>query len=99
MQAFRTRLRVKERKTAQIFVLPGIERRDLVGDDVPSALVLQAAIDNGITDVVVVGRKRNGGRYLAGETRDVDRTVGILMSAVDFMVSGSFMQGSTNDDR
>lgn len=71
-----------KRKSASIVVLPGIERRDLAGMPCNSRDVLQAAIDNGVIDVMVVGRDRKGGLYVAGAPPDVDKSVGMLMRAV-----------------
>lgn len=67
---------------AEIVVLPGVERRDLAGVPLPSAEILQAAIDEGVTDAIVVGRDRQGNLYVAGAPPDVDKTVGLLMRAV-----------------
>ncbi len=72
---------------AEVHVLPGIERRDLAGHAIPPAEVLQAAIDKGITDVVVVGRDRQGELYVAGAAPDADRAVGLLMRAVTYLSS------------
>lgn len=74
--------RKKRKRSAQIVVLPGIERRDLAGVKCDSAGVLQCAINAGVTDVIVVGRDRQGNLYLAGAPPDVDKTVGMLMRAV-----------------
>ena len=67
--------------TAEIHVLPGIERRDL-GEPAPDAGVLAAALERGVHDVVVVGRDRAGELYIAAAGGDVDRVVGQLMRAV-----------------
>lgn len=83
---------------ADVHVLPGIERRDLVGAPLRDEVVLQAAIEKGVTDVVIVGRHRDGSLYVAGSGNDADRTVGRLMSAVWFLTSGSFAQGIEDDD-
>jgi hypothetical protein len=72
----------KRRKSARIIVLPGIERRDLAGSPCSSRNVLQAAIDQGVTDVLIVGRDRKGQLYIAGAPPDVDKSVGMLMRAV-----------------
>lgn len=66
---------------ADVHVLPGIERRDL-GQSTPSSAVLQAAIDAGVTDVVLIGKDRSGQFYLAAECSDADTVVGKLMRAV-----------------
>ena len=72
---------------ADVHVLPGIERRDMVSAPTESRLVLEAAIENGITDATVVGRDRQGHLYVAGAQPDVDRTVGLLMRAVSVLSS------------
>lgn len=77
----------RRRKSARVFVLPGVERRDLAGPSVPSEDVLRGAIEKGVADVVVVGRDRAGGLYVAGASPDVDRTVGMLMRAVSMLSS------------
>jgi hypothetical protein len=68
--------------SATIIVMPGVERRDMAGPATASADVLCAAIDQGVNDVVVIGRDRAGDLYMAAATPDVDRTVGMLMRAV-----------------
>ncbi len=75
---------------SNLHILPGVERRDMVGDVVPSAEVLQAAIDNGISDVVIVGRRRDGGLFVAGETNDVDRAAGILLRGASYVANGFY---------
>jgi hypothetical protein len=70
---------------ATIIVMPGVERRDLAGNPTPSVNVLQAAIDAGIEDVIIVGRDRAGSLYVAGAPPDVDRSVGMLMRAVSVL--------------
>lgn len=72
---------------ADIHVLPGVERRDLAGVALPSEEVLQAAINNGVTDVIVIGRSRDGSLYVAGAPPDVDKAVGMLMRAVSVLAS------------
>lgn len=72
---------------ADIHTLPGIERRDLNGGPVPCEVVLREAIDAGVTSVIVVGRDRAGGLYLASSGSDADRDVGILMRAVTYLTT------------
>lgn len=78
---------------AEVLVLPGIERRDLIGEPTPAEQVLNASIEKGVTDVVVIGRHRDGSQYVASSLNDVDKSVGVLMSAVHFLTSGTFDQG------
>jgi len=75
-----------ERPTAEVYVLPGIERRDL-GEDCPTPQVLQNAIDQGVTGAIVVGTGRDGQLFIAAENADVDAVVGKLMRAVTFLSS------------
>lgn len=74
---------------ADVHVLPGIERRDLAGSPVSTEDVFKSAIEKGVTDVVVVGRDRKGDLYIAGAPPDVDRTVGMLMRAVNILSGAS----------
>lgn len=77
--------KARRKRSAKVYVLPGVERRDLGGVRIPSTEVLQAAINNGVHDVIVVGKDRAGGLYVAGAPPDVDRAVGMLMRAVTFL--------------
>ena len=83
---------------AKVLVLPGIERRDLCGPYVPAAEVLAAAIENGITDVVVVGRSRDGEQYIAGSLNDVDKVVGVLFAAATALAGVRYRQGMLDDE-
>jgi hypothetical protein len=71
---------------AEVHVLPGIERRDLLAA-LPSEDLLRKAIENGVTDVLIVGRDRAGELYVAFAGADADRGVGMLMRAVQFLTS------------
>lgn len=73
---------------AEVHVLPGIERRDLLAP-LPAAELLQKAIENGVTDVVIVGRERDGSLYVASASSDIDRDVGMLMRAVTYLSSAT----------
>jgi hypothetical protein len=69
-----------------IHLLPGVERRDL-GAAVPDHDVLNAAIAEGVSGVVVVGRDRTGGLYVASAAGNPDLVVGQLMRAVQHLAS------------
>ena len=71
---------------ADVHVLPGVERRDLLGT-LPTEQIFQKAMDAGVTDVVIIGRDRAGELYVASGGNDVDRSVGMLMRAVSYMTS------------
>lgn len=80
-----------KRKTATIHVLPGIERRDLTGD-VPEKAVLSAAIKQGVTDVIIIGRDRQGQRYIATSMSDMDQAVGRIITAANYLASATVVQ-------
>lgn len=71
---------------ADVHVMPGVERRDLMGEPVPSERVLTSATEKGVTDVVIIGRQRDGSLYMAAEDNNADAVVGKLMRGVDFLV-------------
>lgn len=73
---------------AEVHVLPGVERRDMIGV-LPAEQLLQKAIDQGISDVVIVGRDRSGNPYVASAMSDVDRAVGRLMYAATFLAQST----------
>lgn len=77
---------------ATIHVLPGIERRDLLGV-LPAEQLLQKAIEAGITDAIVIGRDRAGQSYVASCSPDADKVVGMLMRAVNIIAGAEI----TND--
>lgn len=71
---------------AEIHVLPGIERRDLAGPvEGDAAHVLQCAIDAGITEVVIVGKDREGGQWVSTSMGDADRAAGIMLRAANWL--------------
>ena len=76
---------------AEVVVLPGVERRDL-DEPVPDTDVLRWAIENGVTNVIIVGRERNGQLYVASANADADRIVGQLMRAVQYLTSHDLVQ-------
>lgn len=73
---------------AEVHVMPGVERRDLMGV-LPAEQLLQKAIDAGVTDVVIVARDRSGQPYVASCIADVDKAVGRLMYAVTFLAQAT----------
>jgi hypothetical protein len=83
---------------ADIIVLPGVERRDIVGVELDSRTILDNAIGQGVIDVVIVGRRRNGELYVASATNDVDRAAGLLMRGVSFLSSATCNQGTSGGD-
>lgn len=75
---------------ADVHVLPGIERRDITGPPADAVDVLSDAIKHGVTDVVVVGRQRNGAPYIASASNDADKVTGILFRAARLMSEGHY---------
>lgn len=73
---------------AEIHVLPGIERRDLAGPAEGDAhRILQAAIGAGVTDVVVVGKCRDGSQWVSTSMGDADRAAGIMLRAANWLTT------------
>lgn len=75
---------------AKVHVLPGIERRDLLGV-LPAEQLLQKAIEAGITDAVAIGRDRSGQLYVASCNPDADKAVGMLMRAVNMIADATII--------
>jgi hypothetical protein len=83
--------------SAEVLVLPGVERRDL-GGDLTDQEVLASTASEGITDIIVIGRRRDGSLYVASANGDADRVVGQLMRAVQFMAAATFAGGYPAED-
>ncbi len=75
---------------AKLFILPGVERRDLVGTKVDSERVLSRAIEAGLSECVVVGRDRAGELFIAGTEPDIDKVTGMLVNAVHWLNEGAY---------
>ncbi|MFG1340383.1 hypothetical protein [Xanthobacter autotrophicus] len=74
---------------AEVHVLPGVEGRDLAGPaEGDAARILAAAIDAGITDVVVVGKDRDGTQWVSTSMGDADRAAGVMLRAATWLASG-----------
>lgn len=78
----------RRRKCATVHVLPGVERRDLLGV-LPAEQLLRKAIEAGVTDAVIVARDRAGQPYVASCIPDADKTVGRLMYAATFIAQAT----------
>lgn len=76
---------------ADILVMPGIERRDL-GEPVPCEELIKYAQEAGLTDVIIIGRERNGSYYVASAIGDADKVVGRLMWAVNYLACNEIVQ-------
>lgn len=81
--------RAKRRpRSAKVYALPGVERRDL-HSYVPTQRLLEKAIEKGLSDVVLVGIDRTGQLYVAGSFQDCDKATGVLMRGVSLISSGT----------
>jgi hypothetical protein len=80
--------RKSRRKSAKVYTLPHIERRDLAPGLAPARVVLEGAIEKGVINVVLVGIDRRGELYVAGSYRNVDEAVGVLMRGVQLVAGG-----------
>ena len=81
---------------AELVMFPGVRREPLPTPNqepetpveaLTSATVLQAAIDNQIDDVVVVGLKPDGTIYVSALSGDDDAVAGKLLRAANYMAS------------
>lgn len=87
---------VLEGDMAELVMFPGVRREPLPSQDqepetpveaLTSASVLQAAIDNEVDDVVVVGLKSDGSIYVSALSGDDDAVAGKLLRAANYMAS------------
>lgn len=81
---------------AELVMFPGVRREPLPTPNpepetpveaLTSATVLQAAIDNEVEDVVVVGLKSDGSIYVSALSGDDDAVAGKLLRAANYMAS------------
>lgn len=73
---------------AEVVVLPGIERPSLGAvRDLSTEKVCAAAIEAGVTEIIVVGRERDGSLYVATGNGDAEKMAGLLMRAVHMLTS------------
>jgi serine/threonine protein kinase HipA of HipAB toxin-antitoxin module len=85
-----------EADMAELVMFPGVRREPLPTPDqepetpvegLTSLTVLQAAIENEIEDVVVVGLKSDGSIYVSALSGDDDAVAGKLLRAANYMAS------------
>lgn len=81
---------------AEVVMFPGVRREPLPTlppepetpvEALTSVTVLQAAIDNEIEDVVVVGLRPDGSIYVSALSGDDDAVAGKLLRAANYMAS------------
>lgn len=81
---------------AELVMFPGVRREPLPTphpepetpvEALTSATVLQAAIDQEVEDVVVVGLKSDGSIYVSALSGDDDAVAGKLLRAANYMAS------------
>lgn len=73
-----------------VIVMPGVERRDLMGPPCLVEGVLNGALEQPLSDVIVVGRLTNGNWYIAARDSNPDITIAKLFSAATFLSTHSF---------
>jgi len=84
---------------AEVIVLPGVERPSLGAVHCLSTeKVCAAAIDAGVTDVVLVGRDRDGSLYVAAGNGDAEKMAGMLMRAVHMLTSDDWTPADFDTD-
>jgi hypothetical protein len=87
---------VLEGDMAELVMFPGVRREVLPSqppepetlvEGLTSLTVLQAAIENEIEDVVVVGLRPDGSIYVSALSQDDDAVAGKLLRAANYMAS------------
>lgn len=74
--------------TAEIKVLPGANRPDLVKVENGVEVALKGALDGGLIDVAVAGRTADGQIHVFGSAADADAAIGLLMRGAHFLAGG-----------
>lgn len=82
---------------AEVRVLPWADRPDLFKMPEPPH-ILQAAIENGLTDVIVIGRDRTGQFYVASSVGDGEKCLGMLTRASSIITSGPMVNDAFDTD-
>ena len=72
---------------AELHIFPGVERRDLLPSIKPK-VVLDKCLEDGATNLTIVGTARDGSFYLTSCCGDAYRMVGMLQRAIT-LVSGA----------
>lgn len=72
---------------ADVHVLPGVFREDLVKDGTPEA-ALNGALSADLRDVAIVGRDMTGEIKVYGSVSDADRMVGLFTRGIQFLIQG-----------
>lgn len=85
---------------AEVVIFPGVRREILLSQPSPEpdkpaegltdVQVLQAAIQQEVQDVVVVGLSPDGTLYVASAASDTDAIAGKLLRAANFMASADY---------
>ena len=84
---------------AEVITLPGVERPSLGSTRIlPTDAVFGGALENGVTEVVVVGRQRDGSLYVAAANGDAEKVVGMLMRAIHLLTAEDYTPDSFDTD-
>lgn len=70
---------------AKVYVLPGVVRREIIGDVPTFDQVIERARDRGVQNVILVGKSPDGATYIDAEDNDLDRVLGRLTRAASFL--------------
>lgn len=86
-------------KSARIYTMPGVERRD-IGFSPTVERVINGAIEAGISAVVLVGIDRKGNLYVAGSPPSADTAVGMMMRGVQYLAGATMtpLKGARLDE-
>ena len=72
---------------AELHIFPGVERRDLLPSIKPK-VVLDKCLEDGVTDLTIIGKARDGSFYLTSCLGNAYTMVGMLQRAIT-LVSGA----------
>lgn len=79
--------------TADIRVLPGANRPDLVKIENGVKVALKGALDGGLIDAVVAGRTADGQIHVYGSQADADAAIGLLMRGAHYLAQAIQLHG------
>ena len=81
-----------------VFALPGVDLSEASSKILPADQVLSTALDAGLTDVVVIGRKPNMKSYIAFSDPNLEALLGKLEVAKSAIIDVMLTPEDESDD-
>ncbi len=81
---------------ADVHVMPGVFREDLV-EDGTAEIALKGAMAANLRDVAIVGRDMQGELQVYGSVADADRMAGLLTRGIHFLLQGPQLMEPEDD--